>query len=24
MSPIRLKLDEGIVFGDKLWVGLKN
>lgn len=24
MNPIRLKLDEGIISGDKAWVGLKN
>ena len=24
MNPIRIKLDENIISGDKLWVGLKN
>jgi hypothetical protein len=24
MSPIRVKLDENIISGDNIWVGLKN
>jgi hypothetical protein len=24
MSPIRVKLDENIISGDNVWVGLKN